>query len=329
MANPKVSVIIPFYQKEKGILEKAVRSVLSQKNYSNYEIIVVDDGSPVNSREELAGLLSKYPAKIRLIEQKNAGPGAARNKGIDSVSKDTKYAAFLDSDDQWTEGHLENAVYALEKGYDLYFADIKHYKYESPFKDVLAYKHSPIDPGRGLSKLDENFFNILIYKDVVATSTFVYRYEKYPGQRFNEAFYNGQDYIFWLDLSLLTNRVIFADKVEAVYGEGVNIWGGATWGSENVLKLCANNMKLTKYVASHYLLDLGHKKFIKDKIDSIRYAITTALVHNIKHGKRLDVDALNILFKTDVMTIVYLLPNIVKIIASKINVRTKNDQTNN
>lgn len=312
MKNPKVSVVIPFFQKEKGILNKAVQSVLSQKNCSNYEIIVVDDGSPVSGSEELGDLLLKYPGTIKLIEQKNAGPGAARNKGIDSVSKDTKYVAFLDSDDQWSSGHIENAVYALERGYDLYFADIKHYKYESPFKDVLAYKHSPVDLGRGLYKLDENLFNILIYKDVVATSTFVYRYEKYSSQRFNEAFYNGQDYIFWLDMSLLTNSVIFSDKVEAVYGEGVNIWGGAIWGSENVLKLCVNNIKLTKFVASHYPLDPSHKKFMRNKIESIRYNFTAAILHNINQGKRIDPKTLTDQFKIDAWTFVYMLPNCVK-----------------
>ena len=96
---PEVSVIIPFYT---GVewLEEAVDSVLSQ-TFKDYEIIVVNDGSP----ETMVDFLTKYSDKIKYIEKENGGPSTARNAGIDAATG--KYVAFLDSDDRWFPQKLE------------------------------------------------------------------------------------------------------------------------------------------------------------------------------------------------------------------------------
>ena len=72
--------MIPFYQREPGILRKAVESVLLQADVDNVQIIIVDDGSPVSPREELRDLIEKDDGRIRLLVQENAGPGAAPSK---------------------------------------------------------------------------------------------------------------------------------------------------------------------------------------------------------------------------------------------------------
>jgi glycosyltransferase involved in cell wall biosynthesis len=91
--NPYVSVIIPTYNRC-WILKEAIDSVLSQK-FSNFEIIVVDDGSTDATNE----LLSIYGDRITTICQKNNGVSAARNAGISHARGG--YIAFLDSDDMW------------------------------------------------------------------------------------------------------------------------------------------------------------------------------------------------------------------------------------
>lgn len=93
MAIPNVSVIIPTYNRAKFVT-KAIDSVLAQ-TYSDYEIIVVDDGSTDNTRE----VLGPYMDKIIYIYQENAGVSAARNTGIRVASG--QWIAFLDSDDIW------------------------------------------------------------------------------------------------------------------------------------------------------------------------------------------------------------------------------------
>ena len=92
--NPLISVIVPVYKVEK-YLHRCVDSILAQ-TYTNLEIILIDDGSPDRSGE----ICDEYAAKdsrIRVIHQKNAGLGAARNAGLDVCSGE--YIAFVDSDD--------------------------------------------------------------------------------------------------------------------------------------------------------------------------------------------------------------------------------------
>ena len=76
MAQPSVSVIIPTYNRA-GMLGETIEN-LFQQTYRNLEIIVVDDGST----DETQSRLASYGSRIRWTAQKNAGPAAARNRGI-------------------------------------------------------------------------------------------------------------------------------------------------------------------------------------------------------------------------------------------------------
>ncbi|MEP6489079.1 glycosyltransferase [Microcoleus vaginatus GB2-A3] len=93
MANstPQVSVIIPAYNGDRYIAQ-AVESVLSQ-TYTNWEIIVVDDGSTDDTRQAL----QPYFDRIRYFSQENQGVAAARNRGIEESK--SELIAFLDQDD--------------------------------------------------------------------------------------------------------------------------------------------------------------------------------------------------------------------------------------
>lgn len=90
-----VSVIIPVYNVEEYIAD-TVRSVLEQ-TYSNFEVLIVDDGSPDRSVEICEAKFDD--PRIRIIRQKNRGLAGARNTGIRHANGE--YLAFLDSDDLW------------------------------------------------------------------------------------------------------------------------------------------------------------------------------------------------------------------------------------
>jgi len=101
-----VSVVIPAYQAA-GCVGVALDSVLAQ-TFSDYEIVVVNDGSP--DTERLEQVLQPYPG-VRYFKQENRGPSAARNRGI--LAARGEYVAFLDSDDSWFPQHLSTQVAIL------------------------------------------------------------------------------------------------------------------------------------------------------------------------------------------------------------------------
>ncbi len=99
---PLVSVIIPTYNRG-WILKEAIESVLAQ-DFTDFELIVVDDGSTDNTSE----ILGEFESDIRVIRQTNTGVSAARNRGIQaSVGR---WIAFLDSDDLWLSQKLSHQV---------------------------------------------------------------------------------------------------------------------------------------------------------------------------------------------------------------------------
>ena len=99
--NPLISIIIPVYN-TKRYLDETIGSVLKQ-TYKNWELILVDDGSTDGSVDLIKDYCNS-DVRIRLIEQANAGQGAARNNGIRQAKGEL--IAFLDSDDLWTPEKL-------------------------------------------------------------------------------------------------------------------------------------------------------------------------------------------------------------------------------
>jgi hypothetical protein len=99
-AAPLISVIIPIFNGVR-FLPGAVRCVLAQ-DYPSLDIIVVDDGST----EDVAATTRSLPVNVRLFRQDNAGPAAARNRGIREATGEM--LAFLDVDDEWPTGNLRH-----------------------------------------------------------------------------------------------------------------------------------------------------------------------------------------------------------------------------
>lgn len=103
----KVSVIVPIYKVE-SYIESTVHSVLKQ-TYQNFELLIIDDGSPDRSVEICQQFTD---SRLRLIRQSNRGLAGARNTGIRHAQG--AYLAFLDGDDLWLPDKLEKHVHHLE-----------------------------------------------------------------------------------------------------------------------------------------------------------------------------------------------------------------------
>ena len=93
-SNILVSIIMPVYNSEK-YLREALNSIKKQ-SYENIEIILVDDGSQ-DSSPEICDLFAREDPRFKVIHQKNSGPSAARNKGLDEAKGE--YVTFVDNDD--------------------------------------------------------------------------------------------------------------------------------------------------------------------------------------------------------------------------------------
>ncbi len=136
----KLSFIVPIYNVE-PYLRKCVDSLLAQ-DYSDYEIILVDDGSP----DGCPKICDEYAAaheNIRAVHRENGGLSAARNSGI-KVAKG-EYICFLDSDDYWEPNVLSGLMAQIERDK----LDVLRFKYQNVNERYEVYNPYKSDPYKG------------------------------------------------------------------------------------------------------------------------------------------------------------------------------------
>jgi glycosyltransferase involved in cell wall biosynthesis/CelD/BcsL family acetyltransferase involved in cellulose biosynthesis len=131
---PLISIVMPTYNRGDTI-QRAIASIHAQ-SWSDWELLVVDDGSTDDTASRLAGL----DPRIRFLRQENQGVTAARNTGLAAVKGEL--VAFLDSDDEWLPHHLALAAafFAAHPGEHLFTSEfwedfgtgdyVKHYRPE-------------------------------------------------------------------------------------------------------------------------------------------------------------------------------------------------------
>lgn len=118
---PKISIIIPIYNTPQSSLLRCLDSIKNQE-YSNYELILINDGSRSDLSEIYCDLSQKYGATY--LYQSNKGVSHARNRGIREASGD--YIAFIDSDDTIMPDFLPDAVkYTTSGDYDIVIGSIQ------------------------------------------------------------------------------------------------------------------------------------------------------------------------------------------------------------
>ena len=136
--NPLVSIVMPTYNRAQ-IIRDTIENIF-QQTYPNIELIVVDDGST----DETRSILNSFGDRIRWTAQVNAGPAAARNRGIAMARGEI--VAFQDSDDTWHPSKLERQVALLHRAGDSVVCCICNSNIELPGKVVRSFETANIFP---------------------------------------------------------------------------------------------------------------------------------------------------------------------------------------
>lgn len=112
MNTPLISIIMPAHNSA-GFIREAVSSVISQ-NYSNWELIIVDDCSSDNTIENaLISIPASISDKVKILKnEKNLGAAGSRNRGVKEACGE--WVAFLDSDDVWEKDKLKKQAEFIE-----------------------------------------------------------------------------------------------------------------------------------------------------------------------------------------------------------------------
>lgn len=152
----QLSIIVPVYGVA-NYLRKCVDSLLAQ-DITDYEIILVDDGSPDECPQISDEYAALHPNFIKVIHQENAGLSAARNSGISAAQGE--YVLFVDSDD-YLQSNVLGTLMAQVKRDNL---DVLRFRYQNvresgdafaPYKDMTNYNDYSSTPTDGLTFLNE------------------------------------------------------------------------------------------------------------------------------------------------------------------------------
>jgi len=215
MSGPTVSVVIPAYNAEDTILG-ALDSVMAQ-TFRDFEVIVVDDCSLDRTVEVVRGYSSAsrpYATRGTLNAtvfalSRNAGPAAARNKGIEAAKGE--WIAFLDADDAWLPAKLEIQMKLAEEHPEV---DMWCSGAEPVGVQGIAGRRRENAQGANLTRLPLEAFAIM---NPVGTSTVLVRKSSVvDAGGFDEQFRGPEDYDLWMRIAA-GHRIVSDDRVLCRY----------------------------------------------------------------------------------------------------------------
>ena len=223
MSAPKVSVIIPLYNKA-PYLKKALDSVLAQ-TYSNWECIIIDDGSTDDSATIASQWINASrlsPSAFRLVSQENAGVSAARNHGI--ALSQGEYIAFLDADDWWAPTFLERMLWLANQYPEAGIYGCNYWYVKTGKTHVTISSDSVVDSGY------VNYPKMYVEcgaMPLTSISVLIPRRIFDEGLKFPVGVKLGEDFLTWTKIALC-HKVAFLNEPLAYYNNNIPISARAT-----------------------------------------------------------------------------------------------------
>jgi succinoglycan biosynthesis protein ExoW len=280
----RLAVIIPYFQRDAGVLRRALDSVRGQELPEGLKVHVylADDGSPRPATREVLDTDG-----VTIVAQANAGPGAARNAALDRLWTDggADFVAFLDSDDIWHPEHLADAIAALDAGYDFYCCDNAR-----PGDFALFSERTPVlrDGGAGLAARStlidargpvRGFAPRALCDEIAVdyishTSTVVVRAPLVETLRFDTELRGaGEDRMYWLELGLAGARIAVSWRCNVTCGSGVNLFFSAhDWNSAATLEKFASQLLFSEKLLRQSDLSDTRREFAETRARNCRRA---------------------------------------------------------
>lgn len=276
---PEFSVIVPIYKVEK-YLKTCVDSIIRQ-SFCNFELILVDDGSPDNCGK----ICDKYSAsdtRIKVVHKENGGLSSARNAGLDIATG--KYIIFIDSDDFWDDANALEHIHAnlAETDADvLIFPAKRYYESEDKYTYIIT---SDVDRTRIIDKDVNTSIRYMIENNIYRAAAWNKVIKKSIIDSHSMRFKNGylsEDMDWCGNLLLYSQRFDFYDSPFYAYRQQRN--GSITAGKAeklifDKLYMCEKGYRqalkledkektelLASYYAYEYSVLLGVSSGVKNK----------------------------------------------------------------
>lgn len=250
---PKFSFILPIYNVEQ-FLDQCVESLIAQ-TYKNFEIILVDDGSPDNSPQK-CDEWSLKDDRIKVLHKVNGGLSDARNAGLSVATGD--YIIFVDSDDFWVDKYgLDHLLHLLNENPECDFINfncLSYYSNINEFQKWGAYNENLCKPISNSDALCS-----LVASGTVPMSAWMKVLSKKSIQRMNLSFIKGihaEDIPWFIDLLDGSNNCMFVNQYIYAYRQdraGSITNSGGEKSFNNLLSILKN--ELVKIDSRSFSLD--------------------------------------------------------------------------
>ncbi|MGA3316330.1 MAG: glycosyltransferase [Candidatus Korobacteraceae bacterium] len=273
---PTVSVIIPTFNRS-ALLPKAIESVLAQ-TYTDYELIVIDDGSTDDTHERL----KPYMERIRYFYQDNRGASAAQNKGIE-VAKG-KWISILGSDDVWLPTKLERQLKALAtfgSDFAACFTDCVYVGH--PDLWLSAFERAGLKANSEFGQLhDPTGYILRNYSPICPQSLMVLRSLVKELEGFDEAIGVSEDTDLIFRLALKTKLCFVAAPLVRIDQTPSRPRLSDSLGRKNDLLYAWFEYRYRKWLGMRELADCGTRQTIQDQLCALYYDWTTAKLRQLR-----------------------------------------------
>jgi succinoglycan biosynthesis protein ExoW len=310
-APPRFGVVIPHFQRQAGLLHRALTSICAQQ-YPPAQVVVVDDGSPSAAAEEITATLRSEVPGLTVTRQANEGVAAARNTALDALGEEVSAIAFLDSDDYWEPAHLRHAAVALSRGADFFFANLRIEgtttdTFRQQARRDLLDNARPVPEAPGIMQWTGSVAQLMVVKCPVMTSGVVFRRAIMPQVRFPRslrAAASAEDHWVWWALLVRSSAIMYFPEPTGTYGTGgVGLYQQSAFGSVRYLVRVADEIRKQRHVLNNYPLSPNERRLLQETIDVRREAALVSALHLLKRRQENALKEIMCLLRDDPMCV--------------------------